>query len=208
MIAESRTYPNWTDVTESQVYDPDWTSIAVVGEYTTNGGPWNDDHFLAVVQRDGEWYGYPTHLAKDIVPKLHAALGISVSFAMANRTDMASRIIYPPALAERPLLQWWDNYPRNSILGRIIECFTLGLASESTPEITDEVTLYLDGLTPGRTPSLTEIRAAAKAARPTYSIPIRILPFLGGAIITLTIVIMASYRVVSGIAAALLKRFA
>jgi hypothetical protein len=66
----------------------------------------------------------------------------------------------------------------------------------------------LDGLTPERTPSLTEMRAAAKASRRTYNIPPRIFPYLIGNTIFLAFLINYVGRILIQIANALLKRYA
>jgi hypothetical protein len=80
--------------------------VAVIGEFTTDNGPVIDDWFLVFVRRDGsEWFEASMYAGgiESLREQLSAALGSSIIGSLAASTDFASRIIWPVALAGRPL---------------------------------------------------------------------------------------------------------
>jgi hypothetical protein len=85
----------------------DPTNIAVVGEYTTASGPYDEDYFLVIIERDGRTTELPV---AGVTPADHtwleAALGLTIDFQLANRTDFTSRIIFPEELRGQPLFRF------------------------------------------------------------------------------------------------------
>ena len=120
----------------------DVTSVTIVGEYTTPSGPFADDHFLVVVLRSGEIVEMTAGTEESVkaVAALERQTGAKVAFGLANRTDAASRVIYPPALAEKPLFDFVVG-PRGfaGLLKRIRD---FGV-EEITGVLTDEVKAYV-----------------------------------------------------------------
>ena len=123
----------------------EYGQVAVVGEYTTPTGPEFDDHFLVIVYRSGIHFAIPSQEAEVIIPKLEHAIGASVKYGLCNITDAASRIIFPPSLAEHPLLVF--SYTPFSIrkLWKMIREFGL---DEIHSNLTDEVKHYISTLPP------------------------------------------------------------
>jgi hypothetical protein len=80
--------------------------VALIGEYTTDNGPFVDDWFIVFVRKDGnEWFEasmYAEGIA-GFLEELSAALGVPLVVGLAASTDFNSRVIWPPAIAGRPL---------------------------------------------------------------------------------------------------------
>jgi hypothetical protein len=87
----------------------DLKSVAIVGEYTTPSGPYFDDHFLVVVLRSGKVLEYASSKAIDrMIPDLERAIGAKIEFRLCNRTDAASRVLFPSLFAEHPLFEFGE----------------------------------------------------------------------------------------------------
>jgi hypothetical protein len=117
-------------------------SVAVVGEYTTPSGPVADDHFLAIVLRSGEIVELTVGAegTANAVAALEQRIGARIEFALANCTDAASRIIYPAALAERPLFDFVVG--PSGFMGLLKRIRDFGM-QEITGVLTEEVKAYL-----------------------------------------------------------------
>ena len=82
------------------------SEVALIGEFTTDNGPFIDDWFLVLVPRSGgEWFETSIYAEgiESFLEQLSAALGSTIIGSLAASTDFASRIIWPMALAGRPL---------------------------------------------------------------------------------------------------------
>ncbi len=78
--------------------------VAVVGEYTTSEGPELDDHFIVLVTRSGGITSVPiNNETSKVAADIEASLGIPLTLGLCNRTDTASRIIFPRSLLDQPL---------------------------------------------------------------------------------------------------------
>ncbi len=82
--------------------------VAVIGEYTTQDGPFFDDWFLVFVRRDGEWfeasmYGEGPEEVRDGLSK---SLRAEIHLGLAASTDFASRVLWPPGLLGQPLFEF------------------------------------------------------------------------------------------------------
>ena len=80
----------------------DSNSIIAIGEYTTAGGPFFDDHFIVFILSSGLTIEITTPAAQEALAILSKA-GIEISHGLCNVTDCASRIMLPKALLDRPL---------------------------------------------------------------------------------------------------------
>ena len=78
---------------------------AIVAELVTADGPSLDDHFLVIVDEGGRIAEIATDdiRLRGIAQEIEQMLGITIEFGLANRTDFASRVIYPEHLRNRPL---------------------------------------------------------------------------------------------------------
>lgn len=83
------------------------SEVAVIGEFTTDNGPYIDDWFLVFVPDRGRGWFEASMYAEGIDSmreQLSAALGSSIYGAgLFASTDFASRILWPAALGDRPL---------------------------------------------------------------------------------------------------------
>lgn len=120
--------------------------IALIGEYTTSGGPGLDDHFLVVVDADGNEHTFrPTELP-EILAWLKDTATAGLDTKLHAKTTEASRIIFPYTLAERELYKF-SYLPAESWFLRIL------FVRSIRREYTDEVQRYLRGLQQGRAKS-------------------------------------------------------
>ncbi len=83
----------------------DVRNVLVVGEHTTPNGPFSDDHFLTIVMQDGQVKEISLGDAKaeELLTILERELGRDIDLGLSNRTDFASRVIYPETLKEKEL---------------------------------------------------------------------------------------------------------
>lgn len=82
------------------------SELAVIGEFTTDNGPYIDDWFLVFVPRGGgQWFEASVYAegAEAFRDQLSAVLGCSIRGSLFASTDFASRILWPAILADRPL---------------------------------------------------------------------------------------------------------
>jgi hypothetical protein len=95
------------------------SSICLVGEYTNQYGPFSDDYFLVFLTRVSHaWYQVPFYAEglNSLMAVLRESLGDSLKTGLANSVDFKSRVMWPPALLDRPLFEFT---PSKGILGRI-----------------------------------------------------------------------------------------
>lgn len=120
----------------------DWNETAIVGEFTTPGGPFFDDHFLVVVFRSGQLLELPAERTDEIIPLIEKATGAKIQFGLCNVTDAASRIIFPSALAEHPVFEFYQARTGFREVLRTIKRFGV---TEISKRLTREVANYIRG---------------------------------------------------------------
>ena len=115
-------------------------SLVLIGEHTTDRGPWFPDYSYVFIgglpPRD---YEAPMYANPEILRDLGSVLGATLVPGLADRTDFASRVIWPPQLAEQPLLQYCRR-PRGGIWGLVADRVAPLIASSWSPS----VRAYLD----------------------------------------------------------------
>lgn len=82
------------------------SEVALIGEFTTDHGPHQDDWFMVFVPRGGGGWHEVSMAAEGMdrfIEDLGEALDTRLVPSFAGGTDYASRIVWPPELAERPL---------------------------------------------------------------------------------------------------------
>jgi hypothetical protein len=110
-------------------------SISLIGEYTTPGGPFCPDYFFVFVARKPlTTYEAPMYANPAILRDLGATLRSELLPGLNNRTDNASRVIWPPQLAEQPLLEYRPA-PRSGFLGRVTDRFAPLIQGFLTPSV-------------------------------------------------------------------------
>jgi hypothetical protein len=125
--------PSLADVVGSPDVDPQ--DILVVGEYTTASGPFGDDYFLVVISRSGRVMEVPMDRADHVLMDLEQVTGTSMASQLANRTESASRVMYPSGLLNRQLYEFRSEADRPGVLHRIRRL----VLQTVRPTLTDEV---------------------------------------------------------------------
>jgi hypothetical protein len=105
-----------------------WTvnlsDVRIIGEYTTESGPFVDDYFLVFLTAEQSgWYEaslYATGLDRFLI-ELGVALGSPIRLALCGSTDWKTRALWPPAVVGEPLL---TTVPRATRLGRLWQSIT------------------------------------------------------------------------------------
>jgi hypothetical protein len=105
-------------------------SLILVGERTTDHGPFQPDYFYVFLGGvPVSHYEAPMYANPGLLEDLGRLLGAELVPGLNNRTDFASRVIWPEVLADKPLLEF-KPAPRGGLLGRIVDRFVPLVASE------------------------------------------------------------------------------
>ena len=108
----------------------------MIGEFTTDNGPLIDDWFLVFVPRTGrEWFEVSMYAAgiQSFREQLSSALGLTIIGGLAASADFASRILWPSALADRPLFTF------NPVTGSgFIRRLKLSIRPEISPSLSPD----------------------------------------------------------------------
>lgn len=112
--------------------------IAVIGEYTTNDGPWLDDYFFVFVERDGtvreaSFYADGRDRA---LAALEDALGERLAPGLSGTSEWRSRVLWPPRLADSELFSL-DRFPEREAPSGI---FLTGHSVDLAPDVARELT--------------------------------------------------------------------
>jgi hypothetical protein len=86
--------------------------VGVIGEFTTDNGPFIDDWFLVFVPRDGRDFfeaSMDAEHSNEVRMQLAGALGGELSTNLVFSTDFRSRVLWPPALVGKPLYTFADE---------------------------------------------------------------------------------------------------
>ena len=94
--------------------------LRVIGEYTTDAGPWFDDYFIVFVAADPfEILVAPVEAEGAVLAELSGRLGVEMSHGLANRTDLASRVLWPEELRDHPLFDFHPSERRPGVRSRV-----------------------------------------------------------------------------------------
>lgn len=82
------------------------TEIKVIGEFTTNNGPYLDDWFLTIITAT-DWYEIPLDVigTYQLLTDLGQKLGTAMSFQLTNSTEWKTRIMFPDNFKDKELYQ-------------------------------------------------------------------------------------------------------
>ncbi|HEV7240544.1 MAG TPA: hypothetical protein VGQ36_15000 [Thermoanaerobaculia bacterium] len=97
-------------------YDNDWSlpldAVRVIGEYTTEAGPAEEDYFIVFIDGAGASYGVPvTALTPVATEQLREYFG-PLKFGLHWSTDLRSRIMWPEYLADEAVYDFTPVPPR------------------------------------------------------------------------------------------------
>lgn len=119
------------------------SDVALIGEWTNQDGPILDDWFLVFVQRDSkQWCEASMYAlgATEALQQIASALGQPIGTALANSTDFASRILWPPSAVGSPLFSF------HKVAGRgILRQLRETILPEVSHELSQEALSALDG---------------------------------------------------------------
>lgn len=98
--------------------------IRLIGEWTTDQGPFVDDYFLGFATDATGWRSASFYAeGRDkFVAALSARLGSDIVLSLANSVDYTSRILWPPHLVGLPMFDF-EDHPRKGVLGRVADYF-------------------------------------------------------------------------------------
>ena len=129
---------------------PEWRvpcdRIAVVGEFTDSS--LGDDYFLLFITPAGECFQASIYaVGRDAcLATLAEQFGSPLELALCNSTEFRSRVLWPPSLLGRPLLE--PNIPQpKGLLARA--AYRLGRASREA-RLSESVRAHLEPLIPTR----------------------------------------------------------
>lgn len=85
------------------------TKVAIIGDFTTDNGPFIDDRLMVFVLYDGgEWF--EASMYADGMRSFHElvsnAIGSSMIAGLASSVDFTNRIVWPMELVDHPLFTW------------------------------------------------------------------------------------------------------
>jgi len=107
----------------------DWefpvSSIKLIGEYTTPGGPIFDYFYVFVAGEPPAMFQVPMESLEPIGPseffsELEAGLPGRLAHKLANSIGHASSVMWPESLAGQPLFAYLPA-PRSGVLGRLLD---------------------------------------------------------------------------------------
>jgi hypothetical protein len=92
------------------------SAIVLIAEYTTNEGPWLDDYFLVFwTWEDDRLFrcqaSFYSNGRDEVIARLSEHFTPELKLDLAYSTDWKSRVIWPPALIDRPYFTFVDVRP-------------------------------------------------------------------------------------------------
>ena len=97
--------------------------IRVIGEATTDHGPFADDYWLCFALDPQQWYEASFYAAgRDVFLKaLSDRFGVPFELGLVGSTDFASRVLWPPQLAGKPMFAYAHKWPGNRLLRFLVK---------------------------------------------------------------------------------------
>lgn len=129
--------------------EDDLRRVKVVGEYRVPDALEVDyDHFLCVMAVDPEgWWEWPAFFSTVTSKQLMHALQIDVKFQLGPvESGTASRVIFPPELADRPMFELRTRRRDPGIWNRLLDAMSPDERRYPTQDIVD----YLERGRPDR----------------------------------------------------------
>ena len=117
------------------------SDLIIIGEYTTDNGPFLDDWFLTLVTLN-EWIEismYTVGMTK-FLKDLSKVVNADLSTSLANSSIWKTRIMFPNELKEKELFEVEDIEPK-SLLGKVKKQITGG---KSARKLSSEILKILE----------------------------------------------------------------
>ena len=96
--------------------------IRIIGEYTTNDGPYDDDYFFVFVTRH-EWFEASFYAAgrDEVISALSSKLNHTLTTRLTFSTTSANCILWPKAMDGQPLFDYVPPNKARSLVGRLLQ---------------------------------------------------------------------------------------
>ena len=92
---------------EKTVWSFALSELWLIAEWTNDHGPFGDDYYYVFVAgRPSRLFESPMYSNPQIINEIGRLLGTRIEVGLANRTDFASRIIWPKELEGRPFFDF------------------------------------------------------------------------------------------------------
>jgi len=97
------------------------SDIRVIGEVTTDCGPFVDDYFFCFATDAHAWHeaSFYAEGGEEFLKRLATVLGCALKLRLVGSTDFDSYVLWPPHLAGRPMFSFKPVQPTTWI-GRLI----------------------------------------------------------------------------------------
>ena len=113
-------------------------AIRLIGEHTTDHGPFADDYFLVFVAgAPPERYSAPMYAQTTLITELSVYLGAQLELGLANRTDFASRVAWPEKMQDKALLTHEPIRRGTGPVNRVRDWLMPLVAEDFTDEVLD-----------------------------------------------------------------------
>lgn len=92
--------------------------VRVIGEATTDQGPFVDDWFLCFAADASGWHEASAYAAEceSFIEALSTRLGAQLTCSLYASADYDSRVLWPASMAGQPMFTYTPNVPENPIL--------------------------------------------------------------------------------------------
>jgi hypothetical protein len=89
-------------------WDVDLDDVRLIGEYTTQDGPFADDFFICFITGADHWYraSFYAEGEADCLRGVAERLGDKLTHTLYGSADFASNLMWPPVLAGEPMLEF------------------------------------------------------------------------------------------------------
>jgi hypothetical protein len=106
---------------DSVVWELPLSSVRVIGEATTDHGPFLDDYFFCFACGPDSWYAasFYSHNREEFLQSLAAQLNCPFVLRLIGSTDFASNVLWPEHLRGKPMFEYIPITPR-TWLGKLI----------------------------------------------------------------------------------------
>lgn len=91
----------------------------VLGEYTTDEGPYLDDHFIVVAIAPDRFFEFAVGSSQcsDVFSYIKENYNQDVRVGLANSTDYRSKVLYPHELSGSEFLEFRDSTRKTEFIG-------------------------------------------------------------------------------------------
>jgi hypothetical protein len=117
--------------------------VLVIGEATTDHGPFADDYWLCFATGPHEWYEASFYAAgrEEFLKGLSDRLGVPIELRLIGSTNYTSRVLWPALLADKPMFVYTSKWPSNGLLRVVVKL--LGGPFSNVETLSQDVERYL-----------------------------------------------------------------